>query len=129
MESGGIITIRAENFHTPADAEQPGDFVKISVADTGCGMSAEILARVLEPFFTTKDVGKGSGLGLPQVYGFTQQSGGHLLFDRTVGTGTVVTLVLPRSLRSPVTRDAEAEDAQTRRQCRGRRRAACRGRQ
>ena len=85
MESGGIITIRAENFHSSEGAERPGDFVRLSVADTGCGMSREILARVLEPFFTTKDVGKGSGLGLPQVYGFAQQSRGHLQIDSTVG--------------------------------------------
>ena len=111
MESGGIITIRAENFHSAAGAEQPGDFVRLSVADTGCGMPREILARVMEPFFTTKDVGKGSGLGLPQVYGFAQQSRGHLQIDSTVGTGTTVTLVLPRSLSTPVTRDAEVADA------------------
>ena len=77
MEGGGTITIRAENVAFAAGAELPGDFVKLSVADTGCGMPREILARVLEPFFTTKDVGKGSGLGLPQVYGFAQQSRGH----------------------------------------------------
>ena len=56
---------------------------------------------MLEPFFTTKDVGKGSGLGLPQVYGFAQQSGGRLTIDSEVGMGTIVTLLLPRSLQQP----------------------------
>ena len=111
MEGGGVITIRAENVASAAGAELPGDFVRLSVADTGCGMPREILARVLEPFFTTKDVGKGSGLGLPQVYGFAQQCRGHLQIDSTVGTGTTVTLVLPRSLSTPVVQDAEVADA------------------
>ena len=57
------------------------------------------MGRVFEPFFTTKDVGKGSGLGLPQVYGFAKQSGGRVRIDSKVGKGTVVTLLLPRSLR------------------------------
>ena len=65
-------------------------------------MPPEVMARVFEPFFTTKDVGKGSGLGLPQVYGFVQQSGGRLTLDSEVGTGTVVTMLLPRSARLPV---------------------------
>ena len=77
------------------------DFVKLSIADTGTGMPPEVLARVFEPFFTTKDVGKGSGLGLPQVYGFAQQSGGRLTIDSEVGMGTIVTLLLPRSLQQP----------------------------
>src|SRR4029079_17262829 len=58
-------------------------------------------ARVLEPFFTTKDIGKGSGLGLPQVYGFAQQSGGEVSITSEVGRGTTVTLLLPRSLHAP----------------------------
>ena len=64
-------------------------------------MPPEVLARVFEPFFTTKEVGKGSGLGLPQVYGFAQQSGGRLTIESQVGAGTIVTLLLPRSLREP----------------------------
>jgi hypothetical protein len=88
----------------------PADFAQLSVSDVGCGMSPEVLARVFEPFFTTKDVGKGSGLGLPQVYGFAQQSGGQLTIESAVGKGTVVTLLLPRSLREPVaSTDARGE--------------------
>jgi CheY-like chemotaxis protein len=64
-------------------------------------MPPEVLDRALEPFFTTKEVGKGSGLGLPQVYGFVQQSGGRLRIDSRVQAGTTVTLLLPRSLHKP----------------------------
>jgi PAS domain S-box-containing protein len=76
----------------------PGDYVRISVADTGIGMSAEVLARACEPFFTTKEPGKGSGLGLAQVYGLARQSGGCLRLKSAVGTGTTIELYLPRSL-------------------------------
>ena len=74
------------------------DVVKLSVTDTGCGMPPEVMARAFEPFFTTKDVNKGSGLGLPQVYGFAQQSGGQVTIDSEVGVGTIVTLLLPALL-------------------------------
>ena len=97
MRAGGVITISAVNRVDPE--ELPGDFVELSVADKGCGIPPDLVGRVFEPFFTTKEVGKGSGLGLPQVYGFAHQSGGRVRIDSTVGTGTVVTLLLPRSLR------------------------------
>src|SRR4029453_7165061 len=61
-----------------------------------------VLARAFEPFFTTKDVGKGSGLGLPQVYGFAHQSSGQVTIDSEIGVGTIVTLLLPRSVQQPV---------------------------
>ena len=64
-------------------------------------MPPEVIARAFEPFFTTKDVSRGSGLGLPQVYGFAQQSGGQVTIESEVGAGTVVTLLLPRSSRAP----------------------------
>ena len=76
-------------------------------------MPPEVQARVFEPFFTTKDVSKGSGLGLPQVYGFAQQSGGRVTIDSEVGAGTTVTLLLPRSLREPG-RGARTTDAASR---------------
>jgi PAS domain S-box-containing protein len=101
MPGGGTITIAAENaYATKGDA--PAEVVRITVSDTGQGMPPEVKARAFEPFFTTKDISKGSGLGLPQVYGFTQQSAGHLTIDSEVGVGTVVTLMLPRSQRDPV---------------------------
>jgi CheY-like chemotaxis protein len=70
-----------------------------------------VLARAVEPFFTTKDVGKGSGLGLPQVYGFAQQSGGRLDIESSVDEGTVVTLLLPRAQRVPVAPEPEPPPA------------------
>jgi CheY-like chemotaxis protein len=73
--------------------------VAIQVSDTGAGIAPDDLARVFEPFFTTKPVGQGTGLGLAQVYGFVQQSGGHIDIMSEPGRGTVVTLVLPRALR------------------------------
>jgi signal transduction histidine kinase len=74
-----------------------GAYVCVRVTDSGSGMSPEVAARAFEPFFTTKDIGKGSGLGLSQVYGFVKQSGGHVVIETTPGTGTTVSLYLPRS--------------------------------
>jgi CheY-like chemotaxis protein len=67
----------------------------VTVSDTGTGMAPEVVARAFEPFFTTKDIGKGSGLGLPMVYGFAQQSGGHVAIASRESQGTAVTIVLP----------------------------------
>jgi CheY-like chemotaxis protein len=74
-----------------------GDYVQVSVRDTGEGMSPDIMALAFEPFFTTKDVGKGSGLGLSQVHGFVKQSGGFIAITSTPGQGTAVELYFPRS--------------------------------
>ena len=101
MGGSGTITINAENRQESGEEGVVSDYVRLLVADRGSGMSPEVLARVTEPFFTTKDVGKGSGLGVPQVYGFAQQSGGRLAIESEIGAGTTVTLLLPRSLRAP----------------------------
>jgi signal transduction histidine kinase len=101
MPNGGVISITVENVQEP-ERGTSADFVKVSVADNGQGMTPEVKARVFEPFFTTKDIGKGSGLGLPQVYGFAHQSGGQVGIDSEVGVGTIVTLLLPRSMSEPV---------------------------
>jgi PAS domain S-box-containing protein len=101
MPDGGIITICAKNVARLREHELSGDFVVLTVEDTGSGIPPDVLARVFEPFFTTKEIGKGSGLGLPQVYGFAQQSGGSVKIDSKAGVGTTVTLLLPRSDVAP----------------------------
>jgi signal transduction histidine kinase/CheY-like chemotaxis protein len=97
MPDGGMIRIKAENVRNARIGDRTGDFVAVSIADTGVGMSPDTLQHVFEPFFTTKDIGEGSGLGLAQVHGFAHQSGGSVEIESTVGRGTVVTLFLPRS--------------------------------
>jgi len=101
MPNGGVIRISARNMSEVRQGPLSGDFVLVTVVDSGTGMSAEVLAHVFEPFFTTKGVGKGSGLGLPQVYGFAQQSGGSVRVSSAEGIGTTVTLMLPRTHESP----------------------------
>jgi len=103
MPRGGQIVIEARNALLDSDYARanpevaPGEYVLISVSDTGLGMPAHVLDRVFEPFFTTKEVGKGSGLGLSMVYGFAKQSGGHVKIYSEAGIGTVVRLYLPRA--------------------------------
>src|SRR5699024_8884566 len=74
-----------------------GEYVAITVSDTGSGMPPEILARAFEPFFTTKDLGQGTGLGLSQLYGFAKQSGGTARIESGVGEGATVSIYLPRT--------------------------------
>ncbi|NIP72773.1 MAG: hybrid sensor histidine kinase/response regulator, partial [Gammaproteobacteria bacterium] len=73
----------------------PGAYVCLSVADTGVGIPSAVQPQVVEPFFTTKPIGNGTGLGLSMVYGFARQSGGHLTLDSTEGAGTTVNLFFP----------------------------------
>ena len=87
-----------------------GDYVRISVADTGEGMGEATLAKAMEPFFTTKGIGKGTGLGLSMVHGLTAQSGGAMDISSQLGKGTVVTLWLPRAVTEEVRQAAAAED-------------------
>jgi signal transduction histidine kinase/ActR/RegA family two-component response regulator len=100
MPAGGTITIRTSALHLgePSRAEEPpaGDYVTVSVSDTGTGIARDVQDRVFEPFFTTKDVGKGSGLGLPQVLGVAQQLGGGVRLETRPGQGTTVMICLPR---------------------------------
>ncbi|WP_019142584.1 hybrid sensor histidine kinase/response regulator [Noviherbaspirillum massiliense] len=99
MASGGMLRIAMCNraLDQLPDNLPPGDYVQIAVADTGAGMEEEVLGRALEPYFTTKKLGHGSGMGLSQVYGFVKQAGGALSIDSDPGKGTVVTLYLPRA--------------------------------
>lgn len=100
MVENGVLTLstRNETVEEGRIAElSGGNYVVISVVDTGSGIPPEVLARVLEPFFTTKEVGKGTGLGLPMVYGLAQQSGGTVTIQSTVGAGTTVELYLSRA--------------------------------
>lgn len=101
MPNGGTIVVRGENLPGLDDDEIAGDYVRLSVVDTGVGMPPAILSRVFEPFFTTKDVGKGSGLGLAQVHGFATQSRGTVRIQSEVGRGTSIELYLPRSFDVP----------------------------
>jgi CheY-like chemotaxis protein len=99
MSENGVLTLSTRNQAVQEGQItdlSAGDYVVISVADTGVGMPPEILSRVLEPFFTTKEVGKGTGLGLSMVYGLAQQSGGTVTISSTVGVGTTVELFLSR---------------------------------
>jgi hypothetical protein len=101
MPTGGLLTITACNREVGADAPvrreaAPGDYVCLMVSDDGIGMTPETAARVFEPFYTTKPIGRGTGLGLSMVYGFARQSGGFVQIDSKLGVGTDVSVYLPR---------------------------------
>jgi PAS domain S-box-containing protein len=98
MPAGGVLIVRTENVRLGAaevGSLPAGAFVKVTVMDTGVGMTPEVAARAIEPFFTTKEIGKGTGMGLSQVVGLVQQSGGDLLLDSHPGKGTSIALYLP----------------------------------
>jgi len=103
MPQGGVLTIETANVHLDSAFAsrhlemRAGDYVRLTVKDTGAGIPPAVLERVFEPFFTTKGTGKGTGLGLSMVYGFVKQSGGHIKIDSEVGHGTSVTIHLPRA--------------------------------
>jgi len=107
MPSGGTVTISGRNETWVAGVQKPiglspGEYVKLSIADTGEGMDESTLAKASEPFFTTKGVGKGTGLGLSMVHGLTAQSGGAMHIASQLGKGTIVSLWLPRAEESNV---------------------------
>jgi len=102
MPSGGTLTIRTSNATlNRAQAEKlsemtAGSYVLIEVIDTGEGMTDEVKAKAIEPFYTTKEIGKGSGLGLSQVYGFVRQSSGQMVIESILGKGTTIKLYFPK---------------------------------
>ncbi len=102
MPEGGTLTIETSNevleeaYTSNHDGLNPGEYAVVSVKDTGMGMPADVLAKAFDPFFTTKPIGQGTGLGLSMIYGFTQQSGGHVRIESEPGRGTTVKLYLPR---------------------------------
>jgi signal transduction histidine kinase/ActR/RegA family two-component response regulator len=108
MPKGGMLTIETRLLALDSHAAglipnaRPGDYVMLTVSDTGCGMSPEVLKHAMEPFFTTKELGKGTGLGLATVYGTARRSGGFVKIDSTVGEGTTVCLCFPKAEPGPI---------------------------
>lgn len=127
MPAGGVLRISTSGAwhnasalngttpHTNGGTVSPGGFVRVTVSDTGTGMSPDVVERAFEPFFTTKEISSdglgttGSGLGLSMVYGFVTQSQGHIYIDSTPGNGTVVTLLLPAAQANDVVPDRVAD--------------------
>ena len=115
MSGQGKLTINAANvvlgesfvrLHPDVSA---GEYIRLAVSDTGCGMSQETADRIFEPFFTTKESGRGTGLGLSMVYGFAKQSGGHMTVETQVGEGTTISIYLPRSLETEMITEPAGE--------------------
>ncbi|VVO98794.1 Sensor histidine kinase RcsC [Pseudomonas fluorescens] len=102
MPGGGQLVVKTSNRHLDRAFTQahsnldPGEYVMLSVTDTGCGMPQSTINRAFDPFFTTKPIGQGTGLGLSMIYGFSKQSRGHVAIQSEVGNGTTVSLFLPR---------------------------------
>ena len=117
MPDGGRLTITVANAGLTAadfagqDACPPGDYVQIAFADTGTGMTPDVLERAFEPFFTTKPAGQGTGLGLSQIHGFVRQSNGAVRLESTRGVGTTVRLFLPRGQGDAVPEPPAIEEA------------------
>ena len=116
MPRGGRLEIATDIAELDRDYSElhpeaaPGRYIRVAVRDTGEGMSEEVLKRALEPFFSTKEVGQGTGLGLSMVYGFVRQSGGHLVLHSQEGEGTTIEIFLPCSGKSAQSRATEATD-------------------
>ncbi|OWK45297.1 diguanylate cyclase/phosphodiesterase (GGDEF & EAL domains) with PAS/PAC sensor(s) [Fimbriiglobus ruber] len=115
MPTGGRLTVETANAEVREGGAYPelvpGRYVRLTVADTGCGMPEDVKARVFEPFFTTKGVGKGTGLGLATVYGIVRTYGGHIGVRSTVGVGTTVEILLPAAAGPVRAKQAEEDEA------------------
>lgn len=114
MPNGGRLIIETRNIQLEnnraalQDKMRPGDYVMVSVSDNGTGIPQDSIERAFEPFYTTKEVGEGSGLGLSMVYGFTKQSNGYVTMDSAEGVGTTVSLFFPRTTEASETAQADA---------------------
>ncbi len=114
MPNGGKLTVQTSNVTLDADFKKRhpgspmGDYVKLSITDTGIGMNKELMERIFDPFFTTKEIGEGTGLGLAAVYGFLKQNDGFILVDSEVGSGTTVEIYLPRAIPEELPLDTVA---------------------
>ncbi|MFL5288620.1 MAG: ATP-binding protein [Rhodopila sp.] len=116
MPNGGRLTIETANtrFNERNARERgmdPGQYVAVSVTDTGTGMPPDVLARAFDPFFTTKPTGQGTGLGLSMVYGFANQSGGQVRINSEVGVGTSVRIYLPKHAGEARDKEVMADQA------------------
>jgi signal transduction histidine kinase len=96
MPEGGTLTLRTLNCPSPGGDIEPGDYVELRVADTGIGMTDDVRKRAIDPFFTTKPHGRGTGLGLSTAFAFVRQSNGYLKIESMVGKGTSIIILLPR---------------------------------
>jgi two-component system cell cycle sensor histidine kinase/response regulator CckA len=115
MPDGGKLTIRTVNVDERDSRElgsrqvPPGEYVLIEVSDTGCGMSEEVKQKIFEPFFSTKEIGRGTGLGLSTVFGIVKQSGGYIYAESELGRGTVMRVYLPRYIETAGEAEIKAE--------------------
>ncbi|MGE0765303.1 MAG: ATP-binding protein [Hyphomicrobiaceae bacterium] len=115
MPEGGRLTIKTRNITERESLKlrplsvQPGEYLLIEVEDTGTGMTPEVMAKIFEPFFSTKDIGKGTGLGLSTVYGIVKQTGGYIFADSAPGKGTTFRVYLPRHIPEPAAAGEQAE--------------------
>jgi len=118
MPDGGRLTVQTSNavidsgYAALNEGVTPGDYVLLAVSDTGVGMPADVMAKAFDPFFTTKPIGQGTGLGLSMIYGFVQQTGGHVKIDSQPGQGATIRLYLPRDLSEAESARPKADKAE-----------------